>query len=152
MSANSTDFRRQFPAFINQEMYPGPVIDMWLSVATKLLNPARWVELLDLGCYLYTAHNLIIEVQAMKDSASGKVPGTQAGPLNSKSVGPASASYDSSSAVEEGAGNYNETIYGRRFIRMAKLLGAGPVTPVPSGFPSSGEYDGAWQGVLGILN
>lgn len=145
MSISTVDFRRKFPEFINQENYPGPVVEMWLDVATRLLPAERWTTVLDVGVYLFTAHNLAMETKAMNDAAHGKAPGNSSGPISSKSIGSVSVSYDTGAGLEVNSGHWNDTQYGRRFIRLAKMMGAGPITPVPTGVP--GEYDGAWPGV-----
>jgi hypothetical protein len=141
----AVDFRRDFPAFIDSNAYPGPVIDMYLGVALTLLRPERWTTALDYGTGLFVAHNLMLEAKEMASAANGKTSSSTAGPISSKSVGGISVSYDSSSGVEVGAGHWNDTTYGRRFIRLAKMMGAGPITIMPSGMPQG--FDGAWPGV-----
>ena len=110
----------------------------------------------DFAIGLYVAHNLTLEKQALDQAARGGAPTGVSGILSSKSVGQVSASYDISSATEEGAGWYNLTIYGRRLFQLAMAKGAGPyqigigVAPPLSG----GAWPGPWpfpqQGGVGF--
>jgi hypothetical protein len=66
------------------------------------------------------------------------------GIVSSKSVDKVSVSYDTSGAMEAGAGHWNLTTYGTRYIRLVKLVGAGPLQ---IGGSSSTQYSAAaWAG------
>jgi hypothetical protein len=60
-----------------------------------------------------------------------------------------SVSFATGESTEKDAGHWNTTIYGTRFIRMAKLMGSGPMQIgigcwVPP-FNASGAYPGPWS-------
>jgi len=100
----------------------------------------------DLLTELYVAHNLALELRTNKEAAAGGVPGTTTGPLTSKSVDKLSVAYDVNAGIEEKAGHWSLTVYGSRFIRLARMFGMGPVV-IHGGRapPLSGAY-GAWVG------
>lgn len=130
-------FRADFPEFASSVAYPNSQLTFWLNFAYVMLNATRWGRSLDMGAELFVAHNICLEARAQADAARGGIPGQQVGPINSKSVDKVSMGYDTSSGIEVGAGHWNLTIYGTRFVRMMKLFGAGPVQvgigQVPSG-------------------
>ena len=105
---------------------------------------ARVIDQLDVAAELFAAHNLTLEVRAQAESKNGGIPGQQVGPVNSKSVDKVSIGYDTGSGIEADAGHWNLSIYGTRFIRLAKMFGAGPiqigigVTPTGTGLGWSG--------------
>lgn len=117
-------FRAAFPAFVSATTYPDAQVQYWLTLAGNLLPPDKWVDLLDLGTGLYVAHNLALEQLAAKSTAAGGIPGAP-GLMTSKSVGPISVGYDASLSAERDAGAWSLTTYGARFIRLARLIGAG---------------------------
>lgn len=127
MTITANQFRTNFTAFANTELFPDPTIDFWLAVAYKLLPADRWSTMFDTAAELFVAHNVSLEARTLKEAANGKVPGQSMGMLSSKSVDKVSASYDTGSAAEENAGHWNLTLYGQRFIRLARMFGAGPV-------------------------
>ena len=120
-------FRADFPEFASTSQYTPSQVNYWLEFAYSMLNAGRWGRQLDFGVSMFAAHNLALEARAMKEAEKGGIPGAQVGPVNSKSVDKVSIGYDTSSGIEVGAGHWNMTIYGTRFIRMAKMFGAGPV-------------------------
>jgi hypothetical protein len=106
--------------------------------------------LADYAIGLFAAHNLALEQLVEAQAALGAPPIGQTGVLSSKSVGPASASYDVSAATYEDAGYFNMTIYGRRLWQLAMQVGAGPIQigigiapPFSGAFAGNG---GAWIG------
>lgn len=107
--------------------YPDGLIQFWLNLAYKLLPAARWFDVLDEGAQLFTAHNIVLEYQAQAAAQSGSVPGLATGPVSSKSVDKVSVGYSTGDTAVAGAGDWNYTTYGQRFIRMARLFGAGPI-------------------------
>lgn len=150
MAATPEGFRTAFPVFSDKGNYTDGRVSFWLSFASKVMDVQRWGELLDHGAYLLVAHNLAIEARSSKDAAFGKAPGQATGIVTNKSVDKVSIGYDASSVAEEGAGAYNLTVYGQQFIRLARLIGAGPVqvdapitgqsTSLYSGLPYLGPY------------
>jgi len=147
MSVSVTQFRGNFPAFSNVTTYPDAQVTFWMTQAALLHNPTRWGGLLDLGIQLWTAHNLIIEGQAAKQSQNGRVPTGGTGVQSSKSVDKVSVSYDNSTTKVEGAESYNATVYGQRWYKLSKMAGAGPLQ---SGLPSPSDPSGGsgWPGFI----
>jgi hypothetical protein len=47
------------------------------------------------------------------------------GPVASKSIDKVSVSYDTAAAAMKDAGDFNLTTYGVRYLRIAKMMGAG---------------------------
>lgn len=127
MTVTVSSFRIDFPAFTDTAAYPDASVAFWLGLASKSLSPDRWGELLDYGTELFVAHNLALDAQANKAAAAGGVPGVASGLTSSKTVDKVSVSYDTASAAIEGAGNWNLTTYGQRYVQLARLVGAGGV-------------------------
>ena len=142
------DFRKDYPEFGNAEAYPESAVTYYLTWATIMLNPLRWGSVLPLATELYAAHYLTEERKAFLNSRVGLAAGDVSGPLQAKSVDKVSLTYDMSSVVDADAGDWNQTIYGRRLWRLIMMAGMGPVqvgigcTP-PWVFNNT---DGAWQG------
>lgn len=132
-------FRADFPEFNSSVNFPNSSLVYWLNLAYMMLNAGRWGKLLDVGAELFAAHNIAIEARALAESQNGGIPGSQVGPLNNKSVDKVSMGYDTSSGIIEGAGHWNMTIYGTRFIKLSRTMSAGPLqigigcAPVGSG-------------------
>jgi hypothetical protein len=120
-------FRADYPEFADTTAYPSSAIAYWLALAGKLLNACRWADLIDTGTELFIAHNLVLERDAQKTAGVGGTPGKTQGPLASKSIDKVSASYDTSSGLDPADTHWNLTIYGTRFIRLVRMVGAGPI-------------------------
>ena len=142
-------FRATFgAAFADMGKYTVPQVTMYLTLAAAMLDPNLWADQLNYGIAMFTAHNLVLDGQAFNAAANGQLPGLTPGPIASKSLGPASVSYDTSSGIELDAGHFNLTVFGRRFIHTARLVGMGGAqlggsTMPGSWFPgSSFEYGG----------
>lgn len=127
MTVTVNNFRQHFPEFTDTEKFLDTTIIYWLTLALKLLNVDRWGDLLDNGAELFVAHNIALEAKALQEGSTGGIPGSSTGLLSSKSVDRVSISYDTSSSLEDGAGHWNLTIYGKRYIRLARLVGMGPI-------------------------
>lgn len=137
MTVSAASFRLALPVFASDVTYPNDAVNFWLGIAALMLNPQVWgisattaepaaaggamTSALDLGTVLFVAHNLILEQQAGRAASRGNVPGMNKGAISSESAGPISAGYDTSAGIEEGAGHWNLTIYGTRFIRLAGI-------------------------------
>lgn len=120
-----TTFRTAFPEFANAGIYPDSMVTAWITVATSLVNPTRWMELTDLGIQLVTAHHLTLGARDQNAAAAGGVPGIMTGPTNAKSVDKVSTSYDTGASVLDGAGFWALTSYGIRYLSLARMMGAG---------------------------
>lgn len=120
-------FRKSFPEFADLDRYPDDMVTFWSTLATAQVNSCRWGAMTLNGIYLYTAHEITLAAQNQKAAVIGGVPGSTSGPVNSKTVGSVTASYDTAQAAEKDAGYWNLTTYGKQFIRLARIFGAGPV-------------------------
>src|SRR5512135_1115056 len=114
MTIAVAQFRADFPEFASSATYPNSQIQFWFNLAYNLLNASRWGNSLDFGAELFVAHNLALEAKAQSEVAGGGIPGGQTGPISSKSIGPASVSYDTGVGSELNAGHWNLTTYGAR--------------------------------------
>lgn len=125
MSVTTTKFRADFPEFSSTAAYPEALVTFYLTLGAKLMSVDRWADIIDEGLELFVAHNLALERPAQKTAAAGGVPGGASGPVSSKTIDKVSVSYDTSAAMEPGAGHWNLTIYGQRYIRLARMVGSG---------------------------
>lgn len=144
MAVTTTSFRESFPEFTDVLAFPEPQLEFWITLAGKMVDADRWGDLADYGMMLCAAHNLIISASDVVAAAMGGIPGNAAsGAVSSKSAGGLSFSRDVSGSAESGAGNWNASTYGTRYIRLARLMGAGPVQV---GTGASLATGGAWAG------
>jgi hypothetical protein len=133
---SNDQFRADFPAFKDPEIYQNATLTMYLTAAGNLLPACRWGDLWTIGQELWAAHFILLDKIDEKSVEKGS--GTPAGPLTSKSVGQVSASY-AETAMEKDAGHWNMTGFGRRFIRFARLAGMGG-SQLTGGVPQSGNW------------
>ena len=140
-------FRVDLPEFSDTTKYTDPAINYWIAIGGLLLPTCSWGDgsadavnppstIYDFGLEMFVAHNLVLEALAKNSANAGGVPGLSGTGLTaSKSVGGVSISYDVNAGIIEGAGHWNYTTYGVRFIQLARLRGAGPVqiSPTPMG-------------------
>lgn len=160
MTVTAASLRADFTEFADTSLYPEPVVNFWLNVASQLMNKDRWGApapvttpptantLYDIGQELFAAHNLVLEARAMAEAANGAPPGTTTGPVSGKSVDKVSISYAVEGAIEPDAGHWNLTIYGTRYARLVKMIGAGGIqlgVPVCNGDAIVGAYAGPWS-------
>jgi hypothetical protein len=120
-------FRTAFPEFANTELYPTQMIEFWAGLAQLQVSTAIWKLAWTQGVSLYVAHEITLAAQNQKASAVGGVPGVQGGIANTKTVGTVTVGYDTTSTAEKDAGYWNLTNYGKQFIRLARIFGAGAV-------------------------
>lgn len=120
-------FRAAFPEFADSSIYTEESVSLWLTFATAQVNARRWGTQVNMGIYLYTAHEVTLAGQNLKTASIGGTPGNISGPVNSKTVGSVSVGYDTQAATEKDAGHWNLTSYGKQFIRLARIFGAGTV-------------------------
>jgi len=144
MTVSIAQFRADFPEFSDATVYPDSAFTFWYAIACKLIDVALWAGLFNIGAELYVAHNLVIEARAAAAAAAGAIPGETVGSLNSKSVDKVSMGYDTSSSVEKDAGHWNLTVYGTRYIRLARMVGVGAVQV--GGVGPGGDSLLAWNG------
>ncbi len=118
-------FRAAFPEFADTVAYPDAQISFWAELAQVELNQCLWKTRWLTGVYLYTAHELVLARQNKKTADVGGVPGQSGGIANTKTVGSATVGYDTTSTAEKDAGYWNLTNYGKQFIRLVRIYGAG---------------------------
>ena len=123
----NTDFLAFYPVFTAS--MPTGIIDQFILIANQAVLEARWHESWRYGMANFIAHlcTLYLQVEAPGPSASAGavVAAAEGGGLKtSKGVGDLSVGYDYSllTNATNGWGDFNGTIYGRRFANMAKML------------------------------
>lgn len=121
--------RADFPEFSSTTVYPDGMLTFWISIATQLVaNAVRWGTLITFGQELFVAHNLVIEAQGLADVSVGNQPGSSlTGPISARSTDKVSINYDTQAAMEKDAGHWNLSVYGKRFWRLAEMVGMGGV-------------------------
>jgi len=122
-------FRENFPEFASTTKYTDEMIEFWSGLADKLLDTTRWTYLgiRTEGISLFTAHQITLAAMNEEDAAAGVAPGRSTRPTSSESVGGVSVSYDGASSAELNGGHWNETVYGRQYLRLARIAGMGGV-------------------------
>lgn len=121
------EFRKNFPEFSDSSAYPTSTINFWLSLAEQQVRSSIWKTCWVQGVSLYVAHELVLAAQSAKQAKFGGAPGTFGGVANNKTVGSGTVGYDSQSTSEKDAGYWNLTNYGKQFIRLARIFGAGAI-------------------------
>ncbi len=120
-------FRVLYPEFRDTVAYPDQVVDYWAGIAQAQVLKCAWRKQWLTGVYLYTAHQLVLWMQNQRTANAGGVPGQSGGIANTKTVGQATIGYDTASSSEKDAGYWNLTNYGKQFIHMARIFGAGAI-------------------------
>lgn len=120
-------FRTQLPEFANTVTYPDQMIEFWAALAQAQVRSCVWKTQWLMGVSLYTAHEITLAAQNAKAAAAGGMPGTSGGVANTKTVGSVTVGYDQTTTTEKDAGYWNLTNYGRQFIRLARIFGAGAI-------------------------
>ena len=120
--ADVQTFQSVFPEFASTA---APAANFWLTQAQNELALNALGANADLACYLFMAHNLVLNAQDAQDAATGSLPGDTLGPVASKSAGGLSVSYDSGSITTAGAGDWNATSYGQRLAALLKRVSVG---------------------------
>ena len=115
------EFRTRWVQFADPVRWPDALISFYDTLAAKSLRPDRWLDMLPEGTALFIAHNLALDAMS-----AGRIPGriSGAGMVASKSVGPASVSYDNHLFMLPNAGHWGLTLFGLRFLQMARIVGA----------------------------
>lgn len=131
----SDDFFGWYPNFAVQlgspptALIPLPVVNNFIGLANASLSQARWLEQWPFAMALFTAHFLTLYLKttgtAPTSPAQAASQGSSSGLLTSKAVGDVSASYQQ--ILLEGAGEWNQTEYGKQLFQMSRTVGFGPV-------------------------
>ena len=116
-------FRAVFPELGDAAKYPDVQVQYYLDFAVQSLRPEAWRNLLERGTGLFVAHYLAMSAI----SRAGTIPGRgQLGIVASKSVGPASISYDNSAiSAQADAGHWALTSYGLMYWELMRMVGTG---------------------------
>jgi hypothetical protein len=125
MAFDISVFRKQFPEFSDTVKYPSPMIEMWSAFAIAQVRASAWGTQVNLGISLYTAHELVLAAQNVDASRVGGSPGQQGGIAQTKTIGSVTVGYDAQSSNEKDASYWNLTTYGKQFIRLCRIFGAG---------------------------
>lgn len=122
-------FRNDFPEFSDSARYPVSLITFWSTLAEQVTSEPCYQTTYTTAVKLATAHFITIGQVNAKAGQAGGVPGSSGGVVASKSVGDVSVSYDTTIGVMSGenAGQWNATTYGRQYLTLARLFGAGAV-------------------------
>lgn len=120
-------FRTEFPEFADTNLYPNTLISFWAGFAQVQVRQRVWGCQWMMGVKLYTAHEIVLATQNKSAATNGGSPGQQGGIASAKTVGSVNVSYDANTTTEKDAGYWNLTTYGKQFIRLARIFGAGAV-------------------------
>lgn len=163
MAVTVDTFQTAFPEFAPYGFSPAAT-QFWLDLAAVFISPTIWgaaapvgqpLAPFDYGVLFYAAHNIAIALQSasaavVTNPATGApigAPGITPGLQTNKTVDKVAVSYDVKAIIEEGAGNWNATSYGRRFARLAKQFGNAPMYIGAGPGAAPGELVGnAWAG------
>lgn len=118
-------FRLDFPEFSDTSRFPDPSLTFWSGMGERLISADRFGDLYTQAVELFTAHNITLAAQNAAASAAGGLPGGAGGPISSKAVGSVNVSYDNASVMLPNAGHWNQTVYGRQYIQLVRLIGQG---------------------------
>lgn len=120
-------FRADFPEFADTLRFPDSTISFWSGMGEQLISTDRFGGLYVQALELFTAHNITLAAGNVAASSGGGLPGGASGAIASKTVGSVSVSYDNANAILPNAGHWNQTVYGRQYIQLARLIGTGCV-------------------------
>jgi uncharacterized protein DUF4054 len=127
VSFDPTIFRQDFAEFGDFGQYSDARLNRLASLALRQMDACRWGEWLDDGTNLFVAHKLCLGDRNRRLAESGGNVGVVQGPLTAKAVGEASAAYDASMIQYENGGEMNMTTYGLEWLRLSRMVGAGPI-------------------------
>jgi hypothetical protein len=144
-------FRHLFPEFADSSVFVDEQVQPWLDLANQSLNPFRWRQYYARGVGLMVAHELALSRMAQLQVQRGGAPGFGIGMVASKAVNGVSVSYNTSIGVIEGGGDLNLTIYGIQLLRLARIVGTGPIQVVGTDASNVSEAD-LFRGTVGPQN
>jgi hypothetical protein len=156
MNSNITitwaQFLADFPEFntsnVTNPAYPQfsqSTFTYYFNLAVLLLDPQnRFASVINQLTELFIAHHMVLECLAQRDMNTGGVPGVAKGPIAGKSAQDVSISYASGATAEINGSHWNYTIFGQRFLRLAKTLSAGGIQVGPGGACGTA----GWPGVI----
>ena len=147
-------FRHMFPEYRDSSLFLDETIFPWLTLWSGQLRQDVWQTLWNLGVYLATAHVVALSKRDQLITARGGVPGMAVGVVSSKAVSGVSISYDTNAGLLQGAGDWNLTTYGVRFLGLARMVGTAVVQVRGADSWSVSEADlmsGTIQSPLGVV-
>ena len=144
-------FRQLFPEFADSSVFVDEQVQPWLSLANQSLNPWRWRQYYARGVGLMVAHELALSRMAQLQVQRGGAPGVGTGVVASKAVNGVSVSYNTNISFLEGGADLNLTIYGIQLLRLARLVGTGPIQVVGTDASTVSEAD-LFRGTVGPQN
>lgn len=118
-------FRLDFPEFADEAVYTDSMCTYWSTLAENLHSPNRFGSVYNNIIELYTAHCITMQAEDISVAATGGFPIGQAGQVEAKKVGSVSQAYDTKWSFETNGGWFNNTIYGRQYLQLAKMYGKG---------------------------
>ena len=138
-------------AFADSAVYPDPDVQFWLTAAHTLLVPERWggedSDLYKLGTQCFVAHYITVDALMAKEAGNGGIGGLRGGMIASEGGDKVNVSFDMASVAEDGGGQWNQTVWGKRYYRLARIVGAGPVQ-VSAESGGDNVSASAWAGPL----
>lgn len=117
-----------FPEFSNSSVYAPATVDFWLGEANAIFLPAeeRLGSRFLMAQLLYAAHMLVIGKRNASVAAGGSSSGMITGPIQSKTVGPISASYGNLTDIfYKNGGFWNTTMYGLQLYQIMRTFASG---------------------------
>jgi fermentation-respiration switch protein FrsA (DUF1100 family) len=122
-------FRQMFTEFADPTGAASDIsLNMYIALAYAFLDPARWTaSIINLGVSLYVAHHVALDMRNQAAAAAGGIPGEVVAPKSAKAVDKVSASMDTQAVTMENGAYWNATVYGIRFLWLARQLGAGGI-------------------------
>lgn len=120
---DKAQFRLDFPEFGNVVTFPDSMLTFWATIGEAQISSTSFGDLYTQAVELFTAHNITLAAGNIKQSQSGGLPGGASGAIASKAVGSVSVSYDNASSMLPDAGHWNQTLYGRQYIQLVRLIG-----------------------------
>jgi hypothetical protein len=140
-----SDFRASFPAYADPTVYPDTQVQFYIDFAYLMLRPERWGTVIDQGASLFVAHFLSTDALA-KAAGIGGVPGTGVGVVDAGTIDKVTFGKNVDAVMEPDAGHWGMTIYGLQFLRLARMMGAGPIQVGWETDQYLSLYNGAWPG------
>jgi hypothetical protein len=122
MTIDVPGFRAAFPVFADTTKFSDSEVTFWLNQAYATYTIDTFGAQLDMAAMLFTAHFIVLSARDQALVALGGIPGAPPGIASSKSVGPASISYDLNLTSSAGAGIWNATSYGQRLYAIIRGL------------------------------
>ncbi len=120
-------FRQMFPEFRDSSQFLDELVRPWLTLWSGQLRECVWQSLWHVGVYLATAHVIALSKRDSLITARGGIPGMAVGVVSSKAVSGVSISYDTNAGLLAGAGDWNLSVYGVRFLGLARMVGTAAV-------------------------